>query len=66
MKVKVNFEADPPAFDLDDYSTEPLSCGENSTDWSLALPKIKNNENGDALIELLPSKTSDFFVLADD
>ena len=66
MKVKVDFEADPPAFDLEDHTTDPLECSEKSRDWSLVLPKIKNNDKGDTLIELLPTETSEFFMFTED
>ena len=65
LKVNIKFEADPPAFDLDGYETTPLTCSEKDSQWSLTIPKVKNNQAGDTTVELESSDLDEFFTYSD-
>lgn len=65
MHVKVSFDADPPAFDMDSFSVSPLTCSNSDSNWSLSIPEILNNEAGEASVELVTSELTDYFILAD-
>ena len=42
----IQFKAVPPAFDMSDFSVEPLTCGPSDSEWTMTLPSVKNAEEG--------------------
>ena len=40
------FKAEPPEFDMSDFSVEPLTCGPSDSEWTMSLPSVTNAEEG--------------------
>ena len=66
LKVTVDFEIDPPAFDLDGFTASPLTCDKDVAEWSLLLPPVANAEASSVTIELAATESSQYFELKGD
>ena len=66
LKVTVDFEIDPPAFDLDGFTASPLTCDKDVAEWSLLLPPVANAEASSVTIEMTATESSEYFELKGD
>lgn len=41
---KITFKAEPPAFKMEGYSVEPLTCSEKDRIWSMELPPMTTED----------------------
>ena len=59
----MNFEIDPPTFDLDGFEAPLLSCDQDLAEWSLLLPPVSHAEESSIVIEVVATETTQYFEL---
>ena len=63
LNVNINFVAEPPSFDRDEFTIPPLSCSDEDLFWSLKLPSVRVADEGKVSITLQSTKIADLFML---
>ena len=65
--VKIDFKADPPAFDMASLSVNTLFCNEGDSSWSLQLPPIVNvGDASSVTVKMEKGSHSDLFEYSPD
>ena len=67
LTIKIDFKADPPAFDMAGLSVNTLYCNEGDASWSLQLPPIINVKDPSSVtVKMDKSSHSDLFEYSPD
>lgn len=64
--MDIQFTSKPPEFILDGFTTKPLTCTEDDSNWSLQLPAATTEEFSAVEVTLLATEDDgEYFVLTD-
>ena len=60
LTVNINFETIPPKFDIEKFTSKPITCGLADASWSMVIPPVIDSDSQNVDIELLTN--SDIFT----